>query len=342
MRSSRGGPGASSLGAGFVGAVVFGCGITATAMSGKATAHHDAFIVAFFSWTVSAWVLRQLVVADGRWRHAFLWFAAIISCSDVWFARGRQIEANWWPVPVTPKDAEARQLAALEARIFDREYFKYRVGSRLEIRDLGGYENDPLALRRYTRMLDLAYGDPHALGHANVGQVPGVRSPRAMTMPPDFKAVRPQVWSPPAVAPAVAWYPGATVVAGEEQAFAALARLTPGAGAVVENAGPLGPTGPAVAGRMVELRLNRVVAEIDAPAAGLVVINEAYHPGWSATVDGAAAEIVPANGAFRGVLVGPGSHRIVLDYSAGAALPLMGLGLLAMLAAAGLALVRRR
>jgi hypothetical protein len=326
------------LACGFAGAIVFGCGVTATAAGGKASAHHDAFIVAFFSWTVSAWVLRQLVVADGRWRVTFLWFAAVVSCSDVWYARGRQIEANFWPVPVTPRDPEARELPGvpLETRLYDREYFKYRAGSRLEVREFGGYENDPLALRRYTRLLDLAYRDPRVLGHANVGFVTGTRGPRPMTMPPGFGRVRRDVWSPPAVAPAVAWYPGATGVAGEEQAFAALATLTPGAGAVVEGA-TLGPSGPAVAGRLVELRLDRLVAEIDAPAAGLVVIDEAYHPGWSATVDGAPADILPANGAFRGVVVGPGHHRIELAYSAGAALPLMGLGLLAMLAAAGLA-----
>jgi hypothetical protein len=332
------------LAAGFVGAVVFGCGITATAVSGKATAHHDAFIIAFFSWTVSAWVLRQLVVADGRWRTVFLWFAAVVSCSDLWYARGRQIELNWWPVPLTPRDAEARELPGvpLETRIYDREYFKYRAGSRLAIRDFAGYENDPLALRRTTRLLDLTYRDPHALGHANVGFVAGTRSPRNMATPADFVKVRRDIWSPPAVAPAVAWYPGATVVAGEEEAFAALAKMTPGAGAIVERDVGLGPSGPAVAGRLVELHLNRAVAEIEAPAAGLVVVNEAYHPGWSATVDGAPAEVLPANGAFRGVVVGPGKHRIEMAYSAGATLPLMGFGLLAMLASAGLALRGRR
>jgi hypothetical protein len=326
------------LALGLVGAVVFGCGVTAT----KPGPHHDAFIIAFFSWTVSAWVLRQLAVADGGWRHVFLWFAVVIACSDVWFARLRQIEANFWPVPVTPRDAEARALPGvpLEARIFDREHLKYRSGSRLQIRELGGYETDPLALRRYARLLDLAYRDPHALGHANVGFVLGVKGPRAMTMPPDFTRVRRDVWSPPRVAPAVAWYPGATVVDGEEQALAALATLVPGSGAVVERPLELGPTGPAVAGRMLELGLNHVVAEIDAPAAGLVVVNEAHHPGWSATVDGRPAEIVPANGAFRGVVVAPGRHRLELRYSAGAALPLMGLGLVAMLAAAWLALRR--
>jgi uncharacterized membrane protein YfhO len=89
-----------------------------------------------------------------------------------------------------------------------------------------------------------------------------------------------------------------------------------------------------VAGAITDLGLNHVTAEIDAPADGVVVINEAYHPGWRATVDGAAAEIVPANGAFRGVRVGPGSHVIAMRYDGGAAPLAMLASVLAMLAAA--------
>jgi uncharacterized membrane protein YfhO len=91
-----------------------------------------------------------------------------------------------------------------------------------------------------------------------------------------------------------------------------------------------------VAGRLVDLERNRLVAEIDAPADGVVVVHEAFFPGWSARVDGAPAAIVPANAAFRGVLVGPGRHRIEMEYSAGA---WPSLALLSLLGTAGAALL---
>ena len=57
-----------------------------------------------------------------------------------------------------------------------------------------------------------------------------------------------------------------------------------------------------------------LVAEIEAPEAGVVVIHESYFPNWHATVDGESAEIPPVNVQFRGVFVAPGAHRIVMVY----------------------------
>jgi hypothetical protein len=50
----------------------------------------------------------------------------------------------------------------------------------------------------------------------------------------------------------------------------------------------------------------------DRPA--LVVVAESWFPGWEATVDGRPVEVVEADGAFLGVPVGAGDHRIALQY----------------------------
>ncbi|MFT4605261.1 MAG: hypothetical protein ACI9W4_002000 [Rhodothermales bacterium] len=48
----------------------------------------------------------------------------------------------------------------------------------------------------------------------------------------------------------------------------------------------------------------------------LLVISEVYYPGgWTATVDGAAAEIIPANYFLRGVAVPEGAHEVRLTFS---------------------------
>ena len=146
------------------------------------------------------------------------------------------------------------------------------------------------------------------------------------------------------VAPAVLWVDRATVVkGGDAEALAELLRHTPGSAAVLEEetldeslaavAARGGEVAP-VAGRIRELGRNRLVAEIDAPAEGIVVVHESYFPNWRAWVDGQEATIVPANALFRGLAVGPGHHEIVMEYSPPGWLVLAIVSLLGTLAAA--------
>lgn len=57
-----------------------------------------------------------------------------------------------------------------------------------------------------------------------------------------------------------------------------------------------------------------LAVELDRP--GIVVISEAYYPDWKATVDGAPAEILRANHAFRALALAAGRHEIVMRYDA--------------------------
>ncbi len=75
---------------------------------------------------------------------------------------------------------------------------------------------------------------------------------------------------------------------------------------------------PGPAGRVSSVRweANRVEADIDADRPAMLVVSQAWWPGWSATVDGHSAPVVRANGLVQGVPVAAGTHRVVLRYSA--------------------------
>ncbi len=58
-----------------------------------------------------------------------------------------------------------------------------------------------------------------------------------------------------------------------------------------------------------------VTARVDVRAPALLMQNDAYYPGWIATIDGAPVPIVPADGFFRAVAIGPGHHVVTMRYA---------------------------
>ena len=65
---------------------------------------------------------------------------------------------------------------------------------------------------------------------------------------------------------------------------------------------------------VVSSGLNHTVLRLRAPRPGLLYIAEAYAEGWSATVNGQTAPIVPANYGFRAIAVGAGDALVELRY----------------------------
>jgi hypothetical protein len=108
----------------------------------------------------------------------------------------------------------------------------------------------------------------------------------------------------------------------------------------VDGDGPAAAADAPVRGDAVRIVLDmESVVEIEATLArpGLVVLADAYYPGWRATVDGAPAEIVATNHLFRGVVAPAGTHRLRLEYRpasfvAGAIASVAGWLLIAVLA----------
>lgn len=358
--------------------VVFAIGAVVNQRPGRnAQPVRDAFVLAAVGALAATWLTLMVLRGSAAWRTRMGYLAAVVVAGNLWFAHSPQIEQSMHPVPDTPNDGEVTTLAGvpLGVRIYDREYLKFRPGIRLGIRDLGGYEGDPLALARYDRLLQRIQRAPSLLGRLNVGWLLEAPRKRLKGDRRGLEPVRPQVSRVKEVAPAVLWADRAVAVkdaaeaasellghpAGSEvvvekgaMAPAALARALhqdlatqPTARAITRTrtvtsgapkAAPPAPSATA-AGRLVTLDRNRVVAEIDAPADGVVVLHEAYAPDWHATVDGAPAAIFPANAAFRGLLVGPGHHRIEMTYDPPGWRLLALFSLAGFLAAAALSLI---
>jgi membrane protein YfhO len=60
---------------------------------------------------------------------------------------------------------------------------------------------------------------------------------------------------------------------------------------------------------------DRVQVEVDSDRYGILVLHEAYYPGWVADVDGRPARILRANVLFRGVEVGEGHHVVTFRFA---------------------------
>jgi hypothetical protein len=72
--------------------------------------------------------------------------------------------------------------------------------------------------------------------------------------------------------------------------------------------GPEGVTIPAYEAQRIELRVR-------AQSRALLVASETFHPGWSASVNGASARIYRVDGDLRGIVVPAGESDVVLRYT---------------------------
>jgi hypothetical protein len=340
------------LAAGGLGVAVFASGFIVASFKGKPLeGWRDAYGFAAASFLVSTWVLFMLVASDARGKRVFLALAVVVMGVGLWHAREPAIMRDWAAVPTTPRDADVARLTGVpnEARVYDRELFRFRPGIRLGIRDLGGYEADPLALSRYMLVLKMGQAQPKLLGHAGVRWLLEEKSTQTkpQVLSKDGLAERgPGMYELPEVAPSVQWLDAAKVVNGPEAALWALRQAHPGTLALVEHplADPAAMSGdaPPVAGRITRYGRSMLSAEVDAPDTGIVVIAEAYYPGWRARVDGKEVPIVPVNVLFRGVVVGPGHHLIDMEYPATAYCALAPVSVAGVLAAFVLLLWKRR
>jgi hypothetical protein len=83
----------------------------------------------------------------------------------------------------------------------------------------------------------------------------------------------------------------------------------------------------------VQARPGHLELDVRAPDGGLLVVNDALYPGWTARVDGVPAPLLQTNYLFMGVPLSSGNHRVTLDYAPGSftlGLILSGLGVLVL------------
>jgi uncharacterized membrane protein YfhO len=86
---------------------------------------------------------------------------------------------------------------------------------------------------------------------------------------------------------------------------------------------------------------TRVTLKTDFEGNGFVVLSDHYYPGWKAFIDGKPATIYKTNAVMRGVVVPPGSHKLVYVYQPWEIYGLIALSLLA-LAASLVVLIKQR
>lgn len=85
---------------------------------------------------------------------------------------------------------------------------------------------------------------------------------------------------------------------------------------VVEDPGRPLPAGAEAVGSVTIAREEpeRIELRISAQTPGYVFLADSFDPGWSASVDGLAAPVRPAQVAFRAVFVPAGDHSVVMTY----------------------------
>ncbi len=93
---------------------------------------------------------------------------------------------------------------------------------------------------------------------------------------------------------------------------------------------------------IVDDEAGRLVVEVTAASAALLVVTDTFLPGWRASVDGQETPVLIADHAFRAVPVEPGTHRVEFWYAPTALRLGTGLSVVALLSCAALLLWRRR
>jgi hypothetical protein len=103
-----------------------------------------------------------------------------------------------------------------------------------------------------------------------------------------------------------------TAIASE----ADLARLGPSA--VVPGGGSADPAaGPAGSAAIVQSDPDTIAVDVHPDRAAILVLTDAWSPGWIAEIDGRAVPIAVVDGAFRGVAVDAASRQVVFRYRPG-------------------------
>jgi hypothetical protein len=145
--------------------------------------------------------------------------------------------------------------------------------------------------------------------------------------------------------PPRAFLVGKTLTAADPQQAIELLRTVadPREIAVVEGMTPLdGQMGSMSNATITAYAPERVEVQTQSTEEALLVLNDAFYPGWRAQVDGAPTEIFPTNVLFRGVRIPSGEHTVTFTFEpytwwVGSAVSIAALGLWLALIAVGAA-----
>jgi hypothetical protein len=60
---------------------------------------------------------------------------------------------------------------------------------------------------------------------------------------------------------------------------------------------------------------QRYTLYVDSPQRGLLVLSQAWHPGWRASIDANPVELLRVGGVFTGLVLTPGAHTVSLEFA---------------------------
>ncbi len=91
----------------------------------------------------------------------------------------------------------------------------------------------------------------------------------------------------------------------------------PSAAVLLDGEGPVlsGPADPAPRVHITEYQPERVVVEVASRYDGVLVLGDAWFPGWKATVGGLPAKILRGNLLLRAVPIPAGQHQVIFRYA---------------------------
>lgn len=222
-------------------------------------------------------------------------------------------------------------------RVMDEFAVSCRAGTRHRRRDLRGYQ-DPLLLASYERVVAALREHPELAPQYNVRFA--LQGPhflhgweRHYLPPPDelrahlrsrvvMQDGERTVTELSDALPFAYFVPSSEVESAPDRpaALSRVMELAPSAVAILEGGEASGRARsrrarPSAVAERVELERDSLSFVIDAPSGGVVVVNEAFYPGWRATVDGRDAPILRANALVRAVRVGAGRHEVRMEFA---------------------------
>lgn len=265
-----------------------------------------------------------LTYARHRWRR----WAPLLLCGLLLLDLGAHLRPVYdlvEPWPRFQREAALLRLPGIAAgaRFADDDHLTHRVSLRRSVHDAFGTQR-ALTTDRYLAYWAVARTRAPVLAASGVryyfGPAAGLLHAQRETPTRLVDAAVLELLAP---APLAYWSGSLELVEDAPSALERLSRAPPTA--VVLERAELSATEQAQAQAMhsegtrvasVQQRArNRLRLALDAPAAGVLLINEAYAPGWQATVDGHPARVLRANYLFRALLLPPGSHEIELIYA---------------------------
>lgn len=233
-----------------------------------------------------------------------------------------------WILAQAREDAAPPRILPPGAGFMNNEWMSHGVASA------GGYH--PAKLSRFETLVDTRRQtlDPRLADLFAVRWF--VVSERAGEAVPAFESAGGVVYENPNVMPR-AWVTGRyEIQAGEDCGSVLLAPGFDRASTVLLERRPEPEPDPGTAGtaRITRFSSNRVEVEVTSSGPGLLVLAEAFHPDWRASVDGQARPVYAADCVLRAVPVPAGDSQVVFEFVS----PALRTGLVASLVSLGFVL----